>query len=154
MRKLKLSQGKYAVVDDKDYRTLVLHKWHAIRSGKTWYAIRNSKGPRLSRACIRMHRAIVGVSARYLVDHEDGNGLNNRRRNLRVATRSQNNANRGAGCNNLSGLKGVTRNNNRWAAQIRSQGQQRYLGSYNTREEAATAYAFAAILYFGEFARI
>jgi hypothetical protein len=89
------------------------------------------------------------------VDHRDGNGLNNKWQNLRLATTSQNQANKKLGRNNTSGYKGVCwhKGGQRWAAMIEIGGRQKWLGTYETPELAHIAYVAAAKKHFGEFAR-
>lgn len=90
-----------------------------------------------------------------IVDHEDLDKLNNRRENLRAATKGQNNSNRDAQSNNVLGLKGVSYKASRgkYYANIKIGTKTKYLGSFNTAEEAAAAYAKAAKEEFGEYAR-
>lgn len=88
------------------------------------------------------------------VDHINGDRADNRFVNLRLATRIDNTRNRGRGRNNTSGIKGVSRKaQNKWTATITLGGKNKYLGSFATREEAATAYASAVAKYYGAFAR-
>lgn len=89
-----------------------------------------------------------------LIDHVDGDGLNNKPRNLRLATQSENLRNCGAQCNNTSGHKGVSwhRNTRKWCAQITLNGRRTHLGYFSTAEEAAAAYATAAHQLHGVFA--
>jgi len=87
------------------------------------------------------------------IDHVDGNGLNNQKANLRVASHAENCANRRINRNNTSGFKGVSKNKERWQAYIRVAYRQIHLGYFDTPEEAAEAYDRAAIAYFGEFAK-
>lgn len=86
------------------------------------------------------------------IDHRDRNGLNNRWRNLRPATRSQNRANSGARSDNKLGVKGViTSRSGRFIAQIQVSGGRRYLGTFDTPEEAGAAYERASVAHFGMF---
>lgn len=89
------------------------------------------------------------------VDHKDTNGLNNKWENLRSASKVQNGANRGANCNNKTGFKGVSRNKRtgRYRATIQAGGKWRWLGSFDTAEQAHAAYCAAAALSAGEFVR-
>lgn len=86
------------------------------------------------------------------VDHEDGDSLNNRFANLRVATRWENLSNRGKTRANTSGFKGVRPHRNKWVARIGHKGRYRHLGTFDTPEQAAEAYAAAAREIHGEFA--
>jgi HNH endonuclease len=88
-----------------------------------------------------------------VIDHRDGNRSNNRWSNLRSATRTQSNANRGLNRNNTCGLKGVSRNGQRWRAAIHKNRRKRHLGNFPTPQDAHAAYAKEARKLFGEFAR-
>lgn len=103
----------------------------------------------------KMHRLILGVTnPKIKIDHRDGNGLNNQRHNLREATQAQNLAN-SRPRSGSSRFKGVTfRSPDKWIAQISKDGKHTYLGIFRDEFDAATAYNFAAIEMFGEFARL
>jgi hypothetical protein len=103
----------------------------------------------------RMHREIFGACDGQLVDHVDGDGLNNRRSNLRIATRAENNRNAAVRKDNTSGFKGVHwhKGDGRWQAQIRVAGKRIRLGAFDTPEAAHAAYCEAAARYHGAFAR-
>lgn len=148
-----LSGGYVALVDITDLATLAaMGAWHAVPSGRTVYAARNDRrGDRY--ATVRMHNVITGLS---YVDHVNGDGLDNRRSNLRPATHGQNMANKRRYRNNTSGFKGVTWHGQRerWQARLWSDGKQHYLGLHDTAEAAARAYDEAASSLFGTFARL
>jgi hypothetical protein len=158
MKEIPLTKGKIALVDDADYeRVVALGKWCASQHSRTaWYAKKRISGPdRASRKIIIMHRFILGLSEpRPLVDHVNGNGLDNRRENLRLATQSQNQQNRGPSYGRK--LKGVCfdKSDGRWLASIRINGISRSLGRFGTPEEAARAYDAADRRHFGAFARL
>jgi hypothetical protein len=157
MREIILTQGKVAIVDNEDYEWLSQWKWYAVKHrykyGVRWYAIRaeytNGQNARIS-----MHREIAARAGLPFVDHRDRDGLNNRRKNLRPCTNSQNQANRKKTPGASSRFKGVTWNKNlsKWQAQICCNGKASYLGVFATETEAARAYDAAAQERFGEFA--
>ena len=148
MKKITLTKGKEALVDDQDYEFLMRWKWHAACGGK--YAGRRPKS-----GAIYMHQLIAKrMGFENIPDHIDGNGLDNRRANLRPATHQLNLANRGPQVNNTSGFKGVTYDKARgkWFASIKVQGKRYNLGRFDDKVEAARVYNKAAKKHFGEFA--
>jgi hypothetical protein len=153
VREIPLSRGLVALVDEVDYeRVLAVGKWYANPSGVTYYARKNFW--RAGRCfSIRMHTLITGWS---YVDHRNGNGLDNRRSNLRQASDRQNAQNRGRRSDNTSGFKGVSWDDQQqaWSASICVDSVQQRLGRFSSREEAALAYDAAAAQHFGEFARL
>lgn len=143
------------MVDDTDFEWLNQWKWYAQRDKTTYYAVRtNKRGQKPTRTY--MHRLILGLTDRKQEsDHVDRNGLNNQRRNLRTATRSQNMKNRMAQRNKTSKYLGVCWMQNRWVAQIQSDNERpKQLGRFTTELEAAMAYNEAAIKLHGEFANL
>lgn len=126
----------YAKVDESDGRALVCWSWSLHSAG---YAVRTEGG-----RSVLMHRQIMGLEAGdpNEVDHWDGDGLNNRRSNLRVAAHGPNQRNRqGPNANSTSGHRGVQWNGqrNNWKAEVRVEGRKKYLGSYDSPEAAAVA---------------
>lgn len=152
-----LTRGMYAIVNDDDYRPLVRWLWSARLGAKNnqWYAMRvnSHKGKNTAHY---MHRHLLGLTKtnKVWVDHINGNGLDNRRKNIRVATYSQNMCNRGISSANTSGYKGVYQRGDtgQWVAQITFDKKCKNLGSFPTKEEAAAAYSAAANVLHGEFA--
>ena len=155
MKRIKLTKGYYALVDDRDFVKLNKYKWQAEVQPDTVYAMRR---PRIDgkSVTIKMHRQIMNTPKGIDTDHRDRNGLNNQRYNLRKCTRTQNNANSKKRINNTSGIKGVCwdKNNNKWFAQIQLHGKMIFLGRYTDKKKAAAAYAAAARKYFKKFARL
>lgn len=144
-------KGYEALISDED-KDLLSSKWHLL-------AKPNSDGFYLQNVSGLMHRIILSRKLnRPLVkgedtDHKDNNPLNNERSNLRVATRSQNNANKRRLAKTKRPLKGVQPKGNRWQARLMFNGKNLYLGSFTTPEQAHAAYCEAAKKIFGEFAR-
>jgi len=141
MKKIPLTKGKYALVDDEDYEELNKYNWYAFRSKleDSYYAARRILLNDGRSRTIFMHRIIVGVHKGKETDHVNGNGLDNQRANLRLVTGSQNQQNRKIGKNNTSGYKGVTWNkkDKLWRAVIKINGIEKYLGGYKNKLEAA-----------------
>ena len=161
MKKIKLTQGKYTLVDDADYEWLNQWKWCVIfDSNKKWYAVRAEyigKPGHKKRHTINMHRLIMGNPMGLQVDHIGfTNTLDNRHSNLRIATKSENMRNRGRQANNTSGYKGVSwsKQNKKWYAWIGFNGKTHAIGHYDDIKQAATAYNQKALELHGEFARI
>lgn len=147
-----LTHDKFARVDAESAGAVLAHKWSAIRSGERWYAIASGGAERV----LYMHRLVADAPDDMWVDHRNGDGLDNVRANLRLATPSQNAANAKLRAGNKTGFKGVSfcKATRRWRADITVNGRTRNLGRHATPEEAATAYDRAAAEHFGEFARL
>lgn len=149
-KQIPLSQGKFATVDDVDYDWLAKRKWSYDPKG---YAIGKS-----ANVSVYMHRVVLNASGPVVVDHVNGDGLDNRRENLRIVTTAQNNYNqRPRKRPKTSQYKGVSLNKtvNRWQAHIKKGDEyRRYLGLYDSEQDAARAYNAAARHYFGEHAYV
>lgn len=147
-----LTQGQTTVVDDADARFASL-KWYAKpikRRTGGFYAARIEQG-----TTVYLHRVILSATAGVLVDHINGDGLDNRRANLRLATLSQNLMNRVS--TSATGFRGVEpsyRKAHPWAACLYKGKRRTRLGSFSTAEEAARAYDRAALAQYGEFAKL
>jgi len=154
MRTIPLTQGKVAIVDDQDYAELSKYKWYATNNRKRWYAGRHV-GPRSHRKQVFMHRQLLNAPPGLQCDHINGDGLDNRRCNLRICTSSENSMNRRSR-GGTSEFKGVYwyKRNKKWRAQIRDDGKQYHLGYFQNEASAARAYNRAARNAFGEFARV
>ncbi len=150
---IELTSGSTSEIDDSD-SWVAKFRWNERRSPKekTTYAVATVDGKRVS-----LHRLIMGLTdPKIQVDHRDRNGLNNKRSNLRIATKSQNMANRGPDKNNTSGFKGVHSHTKKgysfWRAEITVNRKRIALGQRVDKEKAARLYDEAAVKYFGEFA--
>ena len=153
---IQLTCGYAAIIDGVD-ADLATRKWHAQRAGiksDDHYAAARPKG----KGVAFLHRLILAriigrpLAPGEITDHIDGNKLNNRRANLRLATFAENTRNRALNKNNTSGYKGVKKSGDRWMARIKFNKQQIYLGTFDTPKEAHAAYCEAARKYHGEFA--
>ena len=150
MRKIELTQGKFAIVDDEDYEYLRQFKWY-YREG---YAARGIRKPNGKWTTIYMHRVIMGASECMEVDHINGDKSDNRKENLRICTLLENRRNRTKYKSNTTGYKGVYYDRRKIRAKIKTDNKQIYLGSFKTLKEAAKAYNEAALKYHGEYARL
>lgn len=160
MKSVPLSLGRYhapqelfAVVDDEDYERVAAKQWRLFYGNQNrMYAV-NGQG-------LLLHRFLLEAPRGLTVDHRNGNGLDNRRKNIRLATQSQNLANQSSrlvrkGRPTNSQFKGVTKLEGRprpWRATISVDRKQHFLGYYADEVGAARAYDAAARLYFGDFA--
>jgi len=156
MREIELTQGKVALVDDADYERINRHQWYTFRTGRHWYAARQSPTVGGNRHTIYMAREIMVAQSDEWVDHKNNEAtLDNRHSNLRICTNSQNQANskKRAGCS--SKHKGVSWNKgtNKWMAYIKVHSKRIYLGLFDDEDDAGRAYSVAAFKHFGEFAR-
>lgn len=166
IRYIALTQNKVAIVDAADYETVNQWPWFAYwsKDAKTFYAARQRSVSEVGNKCrlITMYAFIFGQKS---PDHADHNGLNNTRRNLRPASRSQNSYNRRRRSDNSSGFKGVHLESatGKYIAQVSGPERREWLGRFNVAEEAARAYdrrafelqgEFAVLNFPGEFARV
>ena len=153
MKEIDLGGGKVALVDDEDFERLA-GPWHISTRG---YATRMEKDPKTGKwVSVFMHRRVMGIEHGdpRRVDHIDGNGLDNRRKNLRPCSHAENMRNCKKSATNKSGFKGVCwrAKAKKWAAHIHFNGKQKFLGLFETPNEAHEAYKEAAISLHGQFA--
>ena len=160
--KLTLSKGYVAVVDDNDPKQPWKFKWNAYvakrKDGtvRTVYAIRKRHHPDGRWVTQLLHRFLLGLHKRETEgDHKDGNGLNNRRSNLRVVTHAQNGRNRRRGADNTSGYIGVVwvATHKLWAARIKVDRVPIHLGYFSNKKEAIVARKKAELKLYKGFAR-
>jgi hypothetical protein len=149
-----LTQGKHAMVDAEDYARVRRHKWCLSRTGSQLYAYRKHYGKSL-----RLHQFIMNPPQGLVVDHIDGNGLNNRRGNLRICTRLQNAWNHKRrkqpdASSRYMGVYPCRRPRDKWYVKIQCDGDGTYLGPFDSAIEAARARDYKAVELFGEYASL
>ena len=151
MKKIPLTQNNYAVVDNEDFEELSKYKWKLLKTKTQFYALQS--GPRGKR--LLMHRILLKVPKGKVVDHINGNGLDNRRSNLRICTQSQNMQNSGLRKNNTSGFKGVCLDKRRgkWIARIRIGNKRITTKQFDSPELAHKAYCELSEKYHKEYAK-
>lgn len=157
MKQIPLTKGKFAIVDGDDFKILSTFNWQACPKKGKFYAVRmlprNGQKPRPR---IYMHASVYGaIPFSFQIDHRNGNSLDNRRCNLRIATQSQQCMNSKLRKDNMLGTKGVrAKPSGKYEARINDlNGKRIQLGTYATIKEAALAYRLAAQRLYGEFSR-
>ena len=152
-----IASGHTVLVDDCDANLVTKTKWHYRAMCRKWYVTRPSGQGKYKRAAY-LHRLITGAGAGQIVDHINGNSLDNRRENLRIVDSVQNARNRAkTSLKTSSQFKGVcfdSRHKSRpWRASIRTDEGRKHLGQFATEFEAAKAYDVASRRFHGEFGR-
>jgi len=160
MKKIKLTKGKFALVDDEDFEKVNAFKWQVRKSYTTemWYAERKQTIDGSSKKVnLCMHRFIMNITDKDVkIDHFDRNGLNNQKLNLRPCNSSQNGVNRKSVDNRTSKYLGVSwdGSRSRWRAATTKYYKQIHIGRFITEKEAALAYNKKAFEVHGEFANL
>jgi hypothetical protein len=157
MLRVPLSQGRWATIDPEDAENVLQYRWYIDRSNRSGreYARSNVYLPNGKHTTILMHRLIAGFpGTRSVVDHRNGDGLDNTRANLRVCSYSNNLMNQRPRTDGTSRFKGVSWNTKRskWVVNIQIKGRNTYIGLAECEEEAAVLYNIAAQLFYGEYA--
>jgi hypothetical protein len=160
-KKIPTTMGKFAIVDESDYEELSKHKWHlkkVIRTNNINYYVRRTNRSGVGPSTIYMHRQLMGYKDQLEIDHINGNGLDNRRSNIRFCTKSQNMRNRCNTGKNKTGYKGVFQdkrlNHMDYIAHLRLGKILKQSRRFRSLIDAAKAYDKMALEHYGEFANI
>ena len=154
-RRIKLTRGKYAIVDADDFERLNQYKWHWAHPGYAKRLVSDRSGIRRRQVGVYMHRMVRTAPDGMVVDHINREKLDNRKANLRVATRRQNGWNRKfkrkGGKTHYNGIR-WDRNKQTWQVRLTINGRRESFGYYADEEAAAKAYDRIAKKHRGEYA--
>lgn len=152
MKSIRLTQNKITLVDNEDFKELNEFSWY-YHQGRACRKPHKVKGKR--KGFIWMHREIMKPSIDMTVDHLNGDALDNRKQNLRVCTKSQNQWNAKIRKDSSTGVKGVTfhKIKKKFIARIQVKGERIIIGNFNTLEEARDSIIKARQSYHGEYSR-
>lgn len=159
-KKISLTRGQVATIDVADWPLVRAHTWHACSYGRNSWRAETTLRVNKRSIHIRLHRLLMGLTKGdgKCVDHINGDGLDNRRSNLRVCTRHENLCNRRKFVDDrtTSRYKGVSwhTKENKWRACVKVNGRQIELGHFDSEAKAAVVYNQAASKHFGTFARL
>lgn len=147
MATLTTNKGEQVLIDDEDYELLSQYTWRK-------YAYNRHVHTSINQQTILIHRMLMKPAEGMVVDHINGDPLDNRKANLRVCTQAENTMNRRPNYRGASKFKGVTKHGKRWRAQINRDGVKYDLGCFDCETQAAAAYNGAAIVLCGKFAHL
>jgi len=164
MKKIKLTRGKFALIDDEDFNLVSKYKWHYMPGGKSTlngYANHNifnkkywKENKKNISIHIKMHNLIMQPPKEMVIDHINHNGLDNRRCNLRICTMKENYHNQPKRKNNKWEYHGITKSGNKFYAQIQINGKKYWRRGFDTQKQAAIEYNKMAKKLFGNFANL
>jgi hypothetical protein len=151
VKEIKLTKGKFAIVDDEDYDELMKYKWYAIK-GSTIYFYARRTPFKDGQHKISMHRQILNFPDK-IIDHVNRNGLDNRKSNLRLCSKSENRINCKKHKNNTSGFRGVSWHPliKKWQVRIQHNNISVHIGYFSEKIQGAKSYDKKAIEFFGKF---
>ena len=145
------------IIDKEDAIQIKHMYWFAIPKGSTYYVESYPTTPKPRRR-IKLHRLLLSATVGSIVDHSDGDGLNNSKKNIRLCSFAENSRNKKSDSNKMfCKFKGVSNSYsslNPFRSSLHLNGKRVSLGCFSTAEESAKAYNEAALKYFGEFARL
>lgn len=156
MKIIKLTQGERTLIDDEDYDKVIKHSWCVHKNPKK-HTIKKYAKARINKRNVYLHRFLLKPDSKILIDHINRDGLDNRRKNLRLVTASQNSMNStGRVHTRKSKYKGVSwiRRDEKWAAKIEINNKKIILGVFNSQIQAARVYDKKAKELFGQYARL
>lgn len=158
MKNINLSNGGISVVDDEDYERVKHIPWYRFDGKTTSYVAAKIKNKNGEWVTERLHRFLISPDPHQVVDHIDGDGLNNQKSNLRICLQSQNTKNCSLYKTSTTGYKGVTKKIVRgivkWSARIQVDKKRLSLGLFTSPEEAYAAYCEASQKYHGQFGKV
>lgn len=152
-KEITLSNGEICLVDDSDFPMLSVRRWFPKKAFHLTYASRCEVVAPGKRVSMSMHSLLMKPPRGFVVDHVNGNGLDNRRENLRIVTLSHNSMNRKLRIDSRTGVRGVTKTRSgKFTPHLQVDGNQVLKGAYDTVEEALAVRMAAEEKYFGEYA--
>lgn len=152
MKQIPLTQGYFALIDDTDFKLISKYSWTIHKKAHGVCYAQRTVIKRGKSGSVYMHRSVKRAQKGQIVDHINGNGMDNRRANLRLCSQAANLQRGRIRSSNTSGFRGVSKSNGKWKAQIAHERKNKHLGYFSTKEDAAKAYDTAAAKIFGKYA--